>query len=352
MSSTAIARARLESALGERLSSTLLLREKAAPLTVSTGVPALDALTGGLPRGALSEITGPASSGRTSVMLAALAETMRREEACALVDAGDTFDPVSAAAAGIDLDRLLWVRCSKSGVTSLRNNRYSNQRRRFSLGRLEQVLKVTDLLLQGGGFGMVVLDLADIPAESVRRIPLTSWFRFRRAVEPTATVLLVIEQEPSAKTCASLVVRLQRTAIAAQQAIPPAENGFHGWKVFRRADQAIPSPNLVSHASLLHGLRLNAEILRSRTQPKPMQPVNTDFKSWFHKWPSSGHDFTDCLRTLDHDGFVSGHDFSRAVNTSIYNRALQAAEKLLSATDSYQGAASAAPQTIENTTGL
>ena len=78
---------------------------------------------------------------------------------------------------------------------------------------LEQVLKVTDLLLQGGGFGMVVLDLGDIPAESARRIPLTSWFRFRRAVEPTATVLLLVEQEPCARTCASLLVRLHPVSI-------------------------------------------------------------------------------------------------------------------------------------------
>ena len=86
----------------------------------------------------------------------------------------------------------------------------------FAFGAaLEQVLKVTDLLLQSGGFGMVVLDLGDIPVESARRVPLTSWFRFRRAVEPTATVLLLIEQEPCAKTCASLVLRLQPEAIFA-----------------------------------------------------------------------------------------------------------------------------------------
>lgn len=277
MQSTTTARARVESSLGERLSSTLLLREKTAPLTVSTGVPALDALTGGLPRGALSEITGTASSGRTSVMLAALAHTTRREEACALVDATDNFDPCSAAAAGIDLDRLLWVRCSKSGISSLRNNRNNNERRRSSLGRLEQVLKVTDLLLQGGGFGMVVLDLGDIPTESARRIPLTSWFRFRRAVEPSATVLLVLEQEPNAKTCASLVVRLQRTAISAQHAVPYTESTFHGWKVLSRAEPALPSPNPVSHASLLHGMQLNAEVLRSWTQRKPVQSVGADF---------------------------------------------------------------------------
>ena len=113
MPSAATLRARIESSLGEHLSSTLLLRERAAPLTVSTGLAALDALTGGLPRGALSEIAGPASSGRTGVMLAALAQATRRQEVCALVDASDSFDPASAAAAGVDLERLLWVRCSE-----------------------------------------------------------------------------------------------------------------------------------------------------------------------------------------------------------------------------------------------
>src|SRR5271169_314115 len=157
MSSPALLRAHVESALGEHFSSTLLLHEKAAPLTVSTGVAALDALTGGLPRGALSEIIGPASSGRTGVMLAALALATRREEACALVDASDNFDPASAAVAGVDLERLLWIRCSEHGRSSLRKGRQS-----AALGCLEQVLKVTDLLLQGGGFGMVVLDLGDI----------------------------------------------------------------------------------------------------------------------------------------------------------------------------------------------
>jgi hypothetical protein len=136
---------------------------------------------------------------------------------CALVDASDSFDPASAAAAGIDLDRLLWVRC-QSQVNALKHKGAGMKPRSstnagFAFGGvLEQVLKVTDLLLQGG-FGMVVLDLGDIPVESARRVPLTSWFRFRRAVEPTATVLLMIEQEPCAKTCASLVLRLQPEAI-------------------------------------------------------------------------------------------------------------------------------------------
>ena len=267
-------RAHIESSLSQQLSSTLLLREKAAPMTVSTGVAELDALTGGLPRGALSEITGPASSGRTSVMLAALAGATRREEACALVDASDSFDPASASAVGIDLKQLLCVRCSETDRSSP-----GKSQRRSSLGRLEQVLKVTDLLLQGGGFGMVVLDLGDIPPQSSRRVPLTSWFRFRRAVEPTATVLLVVEQEPCAKTCASLVVRLQRTAMCAGKAMPALkETEVHGWKVLCHAEPAIPPANKVSHAALLHGMQLRAEVLRSWTQRKPMHSVGVNFE--------------------------------------------------------------------------
>ena len=275
MASPATLRARVESALGEQLSSTLLLRERTAPLTVSTGVAALDALTGGWPRGGLSEISGAASSGRTGVMLAALSGATRREEACALVDASDNFDPASAAAAGVDLEQLLWVRCGGSNGAPLRK---ANAQRRGALGRLEQVLKVTDLLLQGGGFGMVVLDLGDVPAESVRRVPLTSWFRFRRAVEPTATVLLVVEREACAKTCASLVVRLQRTAVCARDSVLLAEPESPGWKVLGRESDAIPSANGVSHAALLRGMQLRAEVVRSWVQRKPMHSVGANFE--------------------------------------------------------------------------
>lgn len=265
-------RSRVESALGKNLSSTLLLRERAAPQTVSTGLAVLDALTGGLPRGALSEITGPTSSGRTSVMLAALAEATSREEACALVDASDCFDPASAEKAGVNLECLLWVRCTEQDH-SLRKGR-----RRSTLARLEQVLKVTDLLLQSGGFGMVVLDLGDVPVESARRVPLTSWFRFRRAVEPTSTVLLVVEREPCAKTCASLVVRLRRIAACTCNAVPPVkEMEIHGWKVVGREQPAIPPLNDVGHASLLNGMQLHAEVVRSWPQRKSVQSVGIDF---------------------------------------------------------------------------
>ena len=156
--------------------------------TCPTGLTEIDALAGGLPHGCLTEIYGPASSGRTSLMLAALAQSTRREDVCALVDSSDAFDPASAASAGVRLERLLWVRCG---------------------GNAEHALKAADLLVQGGGFGMVVMDLADTPAITARRISMTSWFRLRRAVEHTPTVLLVLEQQPMAKTCASLTLEMR-----------------------------------------------------------------------------------------------------------------------------------------------
>lgn len=279
MSSLATVRARIESSLGERLSSTLLMRERMAPQVVTTGVAELDALTGGLPRGALSEITGPVSSGRTGVMIAALAAATRRQEACALVDAADSFDPVSAEAAGVDLQRLLWIRCSeREPLVSPDFARRTHPQRLKSkpLRRLEQVLKVTDLLLQSGGFGMVVLDMGDIPAESARRVPLTSWFRFRRAVEPTATVLLLIEQEACAKTCASLVLHLERQSISVQNAATEEQSHTVGWRIVINPNASLPANNPVSHAALLQGMQLQAEVLRSWTR-KPVQSAHSTF---------------------------------------------------------------------------
>jgi recombination protein RecA len=285
MTSASSLRAHLESSLGERLSSTLLLRERVAPLTVPIGLRPLDELTGGLPRGALSEIVGPSSSGRTGVMLAALAQATHRREICALVDASDSFDPVSAATAGMDLDRLLWVRCNERLSTIRRKGEAPDKARRssglrlqasdrFSSGeRLEQVLKVADLLLQSGGFGMVVLDMGDISPASARRIPLTSWFRFRRAVEPTATVLLIVEQQPNATICASLVLRLERTTVCVRNSAAALTNPMD-----RQRELSQEPGNAVSHAAFLRGMGFRAEVVRSWRQRKPPQSIGTHFE--------------------------------------------------------------------------
>jgi RecA DNA recombination protein len=263
------------------------LEVRSSPEMVSSGIREIDALTGGLPRGCLSEICGSASSGRTSVLLAALAAATRREEVCALVDTTDALDAISAAAAGVELEKLLWIRCGggrrasdlgrrASGSKPQRSDLEADTRGLASEVRgprsdargltpdfrsLEQALRVTDLLLQSGGFGLVAIDLGDVPHSEARRMPLASWFRFQRAVEPTPTVLLVVAQEPCAQTCASLLIRLQS-----------------GKKLSAFSYQlSVKSELGPAHAQLLDGLHIEGELLRSRLQRKPAQSVTTAF---------------------------------------------------------------------------
>ena len=160
---------------------------------IPTGIPALDALAaGGIPRGALSEIYGPPSSGRTSLLLALLARVTAKQEYCALIDASDAFDPASAAEAGVHLPRLLWIRCG---------------------GNAEHALKAADLIVQAGGFGMIVMDLGDTPPRTAARISLASWFRLRHAVERTPAALVVLEQALNAKSCSTLQLELRPLAV-------------------------------------------------------------------------------------------------------------------------------------------
>ena len=183
---TAVLRRQFESVLGE-------WQARPEPETAPTGIAEIDAaIGGGLPRGCLTEIFGPPSSGRASLLASVLAQATARQESCALVDAEDAFDPASAFAAGVALERLLWVRCGHNA---------------------EHALKAVDLLIQGGGFGVVALDLGDTPSETARRISLTSWFRLRRAVENTPTVLIAVARQPNARTCASLTLECARERV-------------------------------------------------------------------------------------------------------------------------------------------
>ena len=216
---SALLRAQLETALGERATSPFTEIEKRTWTCVSSGIPSLDAAIGGLPRGAITEFLGAPSSGKTSMVLATLASLCRGDEVCALVDGADSFDPESGAAAGIDMRRLLWVRCQN----------------------LDQVLRSTDLLLQGGGFGAVALDLSDLPQRDIRKVPLATWFRFQRVLENTPTLLLVIGQESTAKSAAALVLQI--------------DHRKSGWAGF---------PAAPSHGLLLAGTHLNIDVVRVR----------------------------------------------------------------------------------------
>lgn len=360
------------------------LEVRPAPEMVPFGIPSLDALTGGVPRGALTEMVGPASSGRTSVMMALMAEVTRRQEVCALVDVTDSFDPASAEAAGVDLRRVLWVRCGKG---STQHSAVSNQRevrseklevgsalaqgataqtstygddvqraitsgcfeasrgrrepavqtmnrvappakniswsihenydsrlrhamvnggesykgrmpwpaparnvdrlipqrvtpRNFAVAqkakwdRLDQALKALDLLIQSGGFGLVIVDLGDIPAEQARRIPLTSWFRFRRAVENTPTILMVLAKDSCAKTCASLVMRLSADPRRSGEKSSPLTIGSR----FAKQEQNT-NDEYLTHVSLLDGLNVHVDVLRARLERKPARSVGASLET-------------------------------------------------------------------------
>jgi hypothetical protein len=259
------------------------LEVRPAPETASSGISPLDALTGGLPRGCLTEICGPDSSGRTSVLLSALAAATRREEVCTLIDASDSFHPQSAAAAGIHLERLLWIRCGTNAQSSLARKRRKPasleewERQRME-DPVEQALRAADLLLQSSGFGMVAIDLAGVPLKMARRIPLTTWFRFRRTVENTPTILLVIGEQSCAQSCVSLSLRLNAVP-SSQNSVPSSRFSVLSKKPSLKndIDSVLHDGNSgakPAHAELLTGIEIQAEILHSRSERKPAQSVS------------------------------------------------------------------------------
>jgi recombination protein RecA len=186
----AFSKAEIESEITSRFGDAFKVQEKRPAEVISTGIPQIDSFTfGGLPRGAMTEVFGPASSGRTSFMLSVLAHATEHQEICAVVDTNNSFDPNSASQAEINFERLLWIRCA--------NN-------------LEHAFKSTDLLLQGGGFGLVVLDLGDVAAKDAKRIISSWWYRFRRTLEATPTALIVIAEESCVRSCATLALELEQ----------------------------------------------------------------------------------------------------------------------------------------------
>ena len=214
---------------GEHMANTALavletaLRERKLDRTLTTALPPLErsdpaafipfditvvdaALRGGLPRGQVSELAGPHSSGRTTMLLQLLGaatrggegsalrgrerEREREREIAALIDTCDSLDVASAAAAGIDLDRLLWIRGDVGPADRI----------------VDRALKALNLVLQAGGFGVVAIDLADVSPRVLRSLPFTTWLRLQRIVEGSDTACLLIVPEPLARSAGGLTV--------------------------------------------------------------------------------------------------------------------------------------------------
>ncbi len=193
--------------------------------SLPSGLASLDRLIQGFPPGAISEIAGPESSGRATLANTLLASSTAKLEVCAYVDANDAFDPHSAAASGVALPQLVWIRCGHNA---------------------EHALKAADLLLHAGGFGVIALDLSRVSDRALRRVPISYWHRFRLALENTSTILALLERETQAKSCASLILDLTR-----KQAVWSGAPGFH----------------LLSEVEIEAGCR------------KPMRPVSVSFRA-------------------------------------------------------------------------
>jgi hypothetical protein len=236
-----IARAELESLLRARkLDVTLTSTAPLGPTAVcapgaddlaTTGVPAIDAaLGGGLRRGQVSEIVGGRSSGRTAAVCCALGAAVSRGELVALVDTCDRFDPQSAVATGLDLSRLLWIR---------------------DTGDATRALKAMNLVLQAGGFGLVVLDLADVPRVAVRALPFTTWFRLARVIEGSQTVAVLVAAEHLARSSGGATIGMDRLGTHVFTAAP----GLSRARWTGRSDRA----------RLLQGLEMRPQVVGARS---------------------------------------------------------------------------------------
>jgi recombination protein RecA len=190
MTSFAIIRSQVE----ERIPGALTVYERSVPRTFRTGIAAIDHY--GIPQGGLTQICAPPgiSSGKTTILISLMAQLTQAEHFCSLVDASDSFDPAGAEAAGVDLSRMLWVRCRPKMPRSK------------GFTPLEQAFKAADILVQNGGFGLIAVDLANIDERMLRKVPLTTWFRFARVVEKTETALVFLAPYPAAQSCAALTL--------------------------------------------------------------------------------------------------------------------------------------------------
>ncbi len=197
----------------DRTLTTSLPSRSGADAVASFGLPDLDAQFGGLPRGQISELIGPVSSGRTSLAWTWLAAATTRGESVALIDTFDRFDPASATKCGMEISRLLWVRGQAITKTTgaidpawLPGARAVDGPGTLLERTIDRALKALNLVLQSGVCTAVVFDCADVPLIGLRRVPLTTWLRLQRVVEGTDTACLLLGPIPIARSAGGVTI--------------------------------------------------------------------------------------------------------------------------------------------------
>jgi len=194
---TAVAIIDLRKALAERFPQ----RPQPATTVLPTQLPSLDRITGGgFPKSAITELISPrASAGSASLIHALLRSAQRSQHFIVLIDGSDSFDPGSSDNSA--LRHLLWIRCRKAF----------------------DAVKAADLLLRDGNFPLVIVDLVLNPAEELRKIPQTSWYRLQRLAEAVPSACLIINRQ-SMVSSAQLKIVLENcwtlSDLEKQNAIP------------------------------------------------------------------------------------------------------------------------------------
>lgn len=288
-------RVQVEAVLSGRIPSALTPVPRLLRPVSQVGIPAIDdPLAGGIPVGALTEMVGPECSGRTSLALSFVAQLTKAGKVCAWIDVSNTLRPDAAAASGIELARMLWVRCGvgelvapvdrqqhrfclpekcliarparkglhgggfgphpraeQKGLSNAVGDLFLPNpnavhhhaaqigvRREVSLNeplppapaicrkpasnapysRIEQALRATDLLLQGGGFSAIILDMGSLAPTYTTRIPLATWFPYRAAAERSQASIVLLSQYACAKSSAEVVVHLESDAARCEEA--------------------------------------------------------------------------------------------------------------------------------------
>ena len=253
MQSAAVLRTQIESLLESRIPSALTPKPKVEQESMSCGIRDVDLLDT-FRRGTLVEICGGQSTGRTTLLHGLLSRCTAGGEAAAVIDVSDTFDPVSASHLGVVLGQLLWVRC---GIPQSQGRK---------LSALEQALSATILLLQSGGLGMLVLDIANVSVKQARTIPVSRWFQLQRAVEGTRTLLVALAQQPNAGSSTANILDLS------QSRVDVTESG-------------VLHPGHIDGDCMINALHTRAEVTRGQIR-KPVQSVRRmgEFSTDLHSY--------------------------------------------------------------------